>query len=64
MAAGLAAELEQAFGVRPRLVEGSGGVYQVRLDGRVIFDKRDAGRFPVLGEVSELIREARPESAN
>jgi len=56
MAAGLAAELRESFGVDAELVPGSGGVFVVRLDGKVVFDKKSVGRFPVLGEVSKVIK--------
>jgi len=31
-------------------------VFVVRLDGKVVFDKKSVGRFPVLGEVSKVIK--------
>jgi selT/selW/selH-like putative selenoprotein len=38
-------------------VEGSGGVYEVKLDGKLIFSKRRTGRFPendeILGPIGE-----------
>ncbi len=37
------------------LVKGSGGVFEVVLDGRLIFSKKQLGRFPNPGEVLELI---------
>ena len=61
MAAGLAAELREAFGVDARLVEGSGGIFQVVVDGEQVFDKKTVGRFPILGEVSKTIKDGRPE---
>ena len=33
------------------LVKGSGGVFEVVLDGRLIFSKKQLGRFPNPGEV-------------
>lgn len=63
MAAGLAAELKEAFGADARLIEGSGGIFQVVADGELVFDKKDVGRFPVLGEVSKAILDTRPEPA-
>jgi predicted Rdx family selenoprotein len=38
------------------LRSGSHGVFRVELDGELIFDKDDAGRFPKKGEVSQLLR--------
>jgi selenoprotein W-related protein len=41
--------------VRAELVRGSGGVFEVRLDGAQIFSKRQVGRFPERGEVEALL---------
>lgn len=61
MAAGLAAELRESVKIEPALVKGSGGIFQVNLDGEVIFDKKAKGRYPILGEISDLVRDLRPE---
>ncbi len=37
------------------LVEGSGGVFDVVLDGTLIFSKKELGRFPELDEILERI---------
>jgi selenoprotein W-related protein len=37
------------------LVRSSGGVFEVTLDGALIFSKKELGRFPVLAEVLEKI---------
>jgi len=39
------------------LVVGSGGIFDVEVDGTVVFAKEEAGRFPEEGEVLALIRE-------
>lgn len=36
----------------------SGGNFIVRLDGQVLFSRRDAGRFPEAKELKLLVREA------
>ena len=50
-AASLAAEIKQAHGVDAALIPGSGGVFDVVLDGQLIFSKKQLGRFPEPGEV-------------
>ena len=40
------------------LQPGSGGNFIVRIDGEVLFSRRDAGRFPEAKELKLLIREA------
>ncbi len=37
------------------LVEGSGGVFTVTVDGRLVYDKKETGRFPEKGEVTGLL---------
>ncbi|MCG8462985.1 MAG: Rdx family protein [Holophagales bacterium] len=37
------------------LVKGSNGVFEVSLDGDLIFSKRSSGRFPDFGEVEGLV---------
>jgi selT/selW/selH-like putative selenoprotein len=45
--------------VEPHLVEGGGGVFDVTVDGSMVFSKFEAGRFPEPGEVEEAIRSSR-----
>jgi selenoprotein W-related protein len=39
------------------LIESSGGVYEVVLDGDLVFSKRELGRHAEPGEVLEIIAE-------
>jgi len=41
-----------------RLIESSGGVFEVELDGRRIFSKKTQKRHAEAGEVVRLLREA------
>jgi selT/selW/selH-like putative selenoprotein len=50
--------LKEAFGASAKLVEGSGGIFDVVVDGRKVFSKYERGRFPHPGEVVELLRKA------
>lgn len=43
--------------MRPELVPGSRGVFDVRLDGEMVYSRHASGRFPLDGEVEELLRE-------
>ncbi len=45
------AELSQAA-----LVPGTGGVFEVRVDGETIWSRTDRGRFPELKELKQLVR--------
>jgi selenoprotein W-related protein len=39
------------------LVPGTGGTFQVWLDGELIFSRNEAGRFPESKELKQLIRD-------
>jgi selenoprotein W-related protein len=54
-AAGLADELETRLGLRAELIKGSGGVFDVTVDGELIFSKKKTGRFPAPGEIERAI---------
>lgn len=56
----LAQELLMTFGEdlgAVCLVPGSGGIFVVKLDGKPIFDRKSAGRFPESKELKQLIRD-------
>jgi len=53
----LAAELKQNLGVDATLTAGSGGVFDVIVDGKTIFSKKAVGRFPEAGEVLGKLRQ-------
>jgi len=41
--------------VRPELIKGSNGVFEVELDGELIFSKKASGRFPEPEEVEGML---------
>lgn len=47
----MAAVVEDRFHIKPKLVEGSGGVFDVAVDGKLIFSKKKEGRFPEHDEI-------------
>jgi len=51
----LADELKATFGVTPKLIPGSGGIFEVTADGKKVFVKKEKGRFPEAGELSKVI---------
>ncbi len=51
----MAAEIRSARGIEAELVKGSGGIFDVELDGTMVFSKHAEGRFPEPGEVLEKI---------
>lgn len=42
--------------MQAELIEGSGGVFDVHVDGTPVWNKREAGRFPENHEVLEKIK--------
>jgi selenoprotein W-related protein len=38
------------------LIPGGGGVFDVRVDGELVFSKHQTGRFPNLAEIVESLR--------
>ena len=55
-AAGLAQELKKELGLESELIRSSGGVFEIEVDGKLIFSKKKLGRFPEDGEVAGLIQ--------
>lgn len=39
------------------LVPGTGGVFEVRVDGELVWSRRDEGRFPELKELKQRLRD-------
>lgn len=37
-------------------MKGSGGVFEVELDGDLVYSKKQTGRFPEPGEVEDALR--------
>lgn len=59
-AAWLAQELLTTFEADLKAVSlcpGTGGIFEVRLDGAVIFNRKQIGRFPESKELKQLIRD-------
>jgi len=40
-----------------KLVPGSGGVFEVRADGEVLWSRKGEGRFPELKEIKQRLRD-------
>lgn len=49
--------MKQAFGVDVTLVPGSGGVFDIIADGKLVYSKSETGRFPNPGEVVKIMKE-------
>lgn len=47
----MAAEIKKRKGIEATLVRGSGGEFEITLDGTLLFSKKQQGRFPEFDEV-------------
>jgi selenoprotein W-related protein len=45
------------LGLESHLVRGSGGIFEVSVDGEPIFSKKEEGRFPSEKEIVDKLRE-------
>jgi len=60
-AVGLAAELRKTYPqAEVTLIQASGGVFEVEVDGRKVFSKKALGRHAAAGEVMRIISEGHP----
>ncbi len=39
------------------LVPSTGGIFEVKLDGKLLFSRKEAGRFPESKELKQLVRD-------
>ena len=46
----------ERYGAEVQLVKGSGGVFEISIDGKLAFSKKQLGRFPTDDEVDALGR--------
>ncbi|MFQ6757641.1 Rdx family protein [Desulfovibrionaceae bacterium CB1MN] len=48
--------MKKQFGAEVELIPGSGGIYEIMADGRLVFSKKAAGRFAEPEEIISLIQ--------
>jgi len=51
----LAADLNEKYGVEVRLIESGGGVFEVVVDGDLVFSKKELSRFPEHSEIYSAV---------
>jgi selenoprotein W-related protein len=52
----LAAKLESDFGAETLLVEGAGGIFDVVVDGDLVYSKHQTGEFPDEDALAESLK--------
>lgn len=50
----MSAEIESVTGVKVRLIAGSGGIFEIRKDGDILWKKNRGGAFPTAVEARSL----------
>ena len=62
MAASLAARIHVEFGIKPELIRGGGGIYELTIDGTVVFTHRGSrSRIPEDEKLLQAIRKNLPD---
>ncbi len=51
----MAAELKESHSLQTQLIEGGNGIFDVKVDGQLIYCKKETGRFPEDSEVLDAI---------
>lgn len=51
----MSAEIEHHDGAQIHLIAGGGGVFDVHVNGSLLFSKHRVGRFPEPGEIARLV---------
>lgn len=52
----MGAELTKEIGADVELISSAGGVFEIVVDGRNIFSKKNLNRFPEDGEIISILR--------
>jgi selT/selW/selH-like putative selenoprotein len=52
----LGEELKKNLGAEIELVAGANGIFDISLDGKIIFSKLQKGHFPEPAEIIELVK--------
>ena len=50
----MADKLKESFGVESEMIAGSGGIFDVKVDGKMVYSKHVTGAFP---DHAQLIRQ-------
>ena len=52
----MAEVIEAEFGIKPDLIKSGGGVFEIEVDGELIFSKRAQFRFPEHQEIIDILK--------
>jgi len=51
----VAAEIREACGAEAELIAGGGGIFDIHINGILVFTKKNVDRFPKPGEIAATI---------
>ena len=51
----MAETIKKDLGIEAELIEGAGGIFDVRVDGDLIYSKQETGEFPEHGLIIEKV---------
>lgn len=51
----MAAEIKEKYGVDSELIAGHSGIFDVHVDGNLVFSRHEEGRFPEPQEILDAI---------
>jgi len=57
MATSVAALIKSETGVDPVMIEGAGGVFDVKIDEDLVYSKDETGRFPENDEILGILKQ-------
>lgn len=57
MAQELLATFAEEVGSLALTPDGTGGVFEIRVDGEIIWSRKERGRFPEIKEIKQLVRD-------
>lgn len=51
----MAARFKDSFGVEAALIAGGGGIFDVHVDGKLVYSKHETGEFPDEGALIDAV---------
>lgn len=52
----MAAEVKKTVSVEPKLIKGGKGIFDVKVDGKLVYSKYKTNTFPPAGEIARLLK--------
>lgn len=49
--------MESVSNTQVQLIPGGGGIFEVKVDGEIVYEKKSSGKFPEDGELTTILKE-------